>query len=982
MKAQRWHRVDNILQAALALNPAERGSFIDSACEGDEALRDEVNSLLSLEEQGLDIIDTPALEAAACLLSPDQPDLTKGQFVGHYRILSLLGVGGMGEVYLAEDTKLGRKIALKLLPADFTKDRDRVRRFQQEARAASALNHPYIVTIHETGEFDERHFIATEFIEGETLRQRMRDTVFTLGETLDIAIQVASALRAAHQAGIVHRDIKPENIMLRPDGYVKVLDFGLAKLTERSIGAGVVNEPSQESGTTPGLLMGTVKYMSPEQARGLNLDPRSDIFSVGVVLYELLVGRGPFQGETNSDVIASLLKEEPPHVSQFVPDLPVELDRIVSKALAKSRDERYQTTDELLASLRELRHGLELKQALGALRRFEPTAASSRTNSLRSLASSVTIRSITQVVDAVAKHKLQTGAMLLVAAAAVGGFFYSSKEFGPRKAAFLDIKMTPLVETDRSQYAAVSPDGKYIAHNVEGGSILLRPVNTNTNTVLVPPSDSWYYGITFSRDGNYVYYVQQGADDQRSLHRVSVSGGESQKILGNVQGPISFSPDGERFACVRDITEDESGLFIAKADGSEEKLLGRRRSPGFFSPAGPSWSPDGTMVACAVLDQSPNETPAFMKVVGVSVEDGTEKVLNVGKWLKVLQIAWLADNSGFIMAATETREGALLWHVSYPEGTVRRITNDPSNYPSDYNSISLTADSRVLVVSRFERRNNLWAAPGADPGQIKQITVGGNHRYRRLTWSPDGKIVFPSDASGARELWIMEGDGTRQEQLTADGGDKQLPAVSPDGRYIVYTSGSLAGRNRHLWRVNIDGGEPVQLTHGEDEFEPHCSIDRWVLYMSVASGKMTIWKTPLNGGEAVQLTKDVSSGGAVSPDGTLFACWWWLPKSPVKIAIIPLAGGAPLKLLDPAPGAVANSLPLRWRADGQGVIYCVTRQKVSNIWGQPLDGGPPVQWTDFKSETIDGFDCSRDNRLLLSRGFTAREIVLIQDLNR
>jgi eukaryotic-like serine/threonine-protein kinase len=970
MELERWHRVDNILQAALALNLAERSVFVDSACEGDEALRDEVVSLLSLEEEGLDIIDTPALEAAACVLATDQPDLFEGQFVGHFRILSLLGIGGMGEVYLAEDTKLGRRIALKLLPADFTKERERVRRFQQEARSASALNHPYIVTIHETGEFEGRHFIATEFIEGETLRQRMRRTTLNLGETLDIAIQAAGALAAAHQAGIVHRDIKPENIMLRPDGYVKVLDFGLAKLVEQSAESGI-----DETDTMPGLLMGTVKYMSPEQARGLSLDARSDIFSLGVVIYEMLAGRMPFEGATNSDVIAALLKEEPPPLSQYVPEVPIELEHIVSKALTKNRAERYQAISDLLAALTELRRRLEVEQTLGGVRRAESRAIGTASSEAPT---AISISSITsQVASLVVQHKVKAGATLLIVIAAAGGFFYSSKKPWRKERAFQELKITQLVETDKSQYVAVSPDGKYIAHNVVDGSILLRPIDTNSNTVLVPPSSDWYYGITFSRDGNYVYYVRWGTKEQaRSLHRVAVSGGDSQKVLDNVgEGPITFSSDGKRFALVRDINKEESGVFIANADGSEERLLGSRHSPNFFSPVGPSWSPDGSLIACAALDQRPDEHPVYMKVVGVNVEDGTEKVLNSGKWFKVLQVAWLVDGSGFIMAATEQREGALLWHVSYPEGTARRITNDPSNYPSDYNAISLTADSRTLVVSRFEKRTNLWTAPPGDTTQIKQITFGGNHRYQRLAWTPDGRIVFPSDASGDREIWMMEGDGTSQKQLTTDGHNNQLPTVSPDGRYTVFTSGPEG--NRHIWRMNIDGSDPIQLTHGEDEYGPQCSPDgRWVLYMSHASDGVTIWKIPIEGGEPVQFTKEASSGPAVSPDGTLVACWWW---NPPKIAVIPFGGGVPIRFIDAFPGAHS---PIKWTSDGRALIYDATRNNISNIWSQPVAGGPPKQLTDFKSEKIEGFDWSRDDKLLVSRGFTAREIVLIQDLNR
>jgi len=342
------------------------------------------------------------------------------------------------------------------------------------------------------------------------------------------------------------------------------------------------------------------------------------------------------------------------------------------------------------------------------------------------------------------------------------------------------------------------------------------------------------------------------------------------------------------------------------------------------------------------------------------------------------EVAWLADNSGFIMAAAEKGEGALLWHVSCPEGNFRRVTNDPSNYPSDYNSISLTGDSRTLAASRFELRTNLWTAPAGDPGEIKQITFGGNHRYQRLAWTPDGKIVFPSDASGDREIWMMDGGGSGQKQLTTDGRSNQLPAVSADGRYVVYTSGE---GNRHIWRINIDGSDPVQLTHGEDEFGAQCSADgRWVLYMSVASDKSTIWRIHIDGGEPIQLTREVSAGPGVSPDGSVVACWWFpSPNSPAKIAVIPFTGGEPTKFIDALPGAHS---PIKWTSDGRALIYDVSRNNVSNIWSQPLDGGPPKQLTDFKSETIQGFDWSRDDRLLVSRGFTAREIVLIQDLNR
>jgi serine/threonine protein kinase len=340
MSPERWRQVDEIFQAAIELKAEERSAFVERACGGDEELRREVESLITADDEGLSLIDAPAFETAVGLFANDQPELKDGQGLGHYQIASLLGAGGMGEVYLAEDTELGRKIAIKLLPAEFTKDKERLRRFRQEARAASALNHPNILTIHQISQIEGRHFIATEFVDGQTLRQRMKRSALSRAEAVDIAAQVASALAAAHEAGIVHRDIKPENIMLRLDGYVKVLDFGLAKLTEQHERAPNA-QVATSSDVSSGLVMGTVKYMSPEQARGEQVDPRSDIFSFGVVLYEMLSGRAPFAGETTRELIAAIQRKEPPPLT----DTPDEMQRLVSKALRKNKEERYQTIE-------------------------------------------------------------------------------------------------------------------------------------------------------------------------------------------------------------------------------------------------------------------------------------------------------------------------------------------------------------------------------------------------------------------------------------------------------------------------------------------------------------------------------------------------------------------------------------------------------------------------------------------------------------
>jgi len=366
--AAQWQQVNQLLDAVLGREPGERAAFLAEACAGDEALRHEVESLLAAHEQAGSFLEAPPLEAAE-LLAENRSRSMVGRNFGHYQILSLLGAGGMGEVYLTQDLKLGRRVALKLLPAQFTKDEDRVRRFEQEARAASALNHPNIITIYEIGEVDGTHFIVTEFVDGQTLRQQMASAQTKLGAVLDIAIQVASALVAAHEAGIVHRDIKPENIMVRPDGIVKVLDFGLAKLIERFPVGQTTLVDSEASAkeqirTDPGKVMGTPRYVSPEQVRGWKVDGRSDVFSLGVVLYEMVTGRAPFEGATPVEVIAEILNRETSPLQRYSREAPAELERIVNKALAKDREVRYQGVKDLLIDLKNLKLELELEAKL------------------------------------------------------------------------------------------------------------------------------------------------------------------------------------------------------------------------------------------------------------------------------------------------------------------------------------------------------------------------------------------------------------------------------------------------------------------------------------------------------------------------------------------------------------------------------------------------------------------------------------------
>src|SRR5438477_528346 len=360
MTSERWQQVNDLFQLAAERAPEQRTTFLQTACQGDEGLRREVESLIAYYERAENFIESPAFEVVPELLTDDRAGATVGESIAHYRIESLIGVGGMGEVYLAQDERLGRKVALKFLPERLTANNSQLSRFKSEARAASALNHPNILTVYEIGTEGNRHFIATEFIEGVTLRAALARGRMSVHDALEVAVQVASALAAAHKTGVVHRDIKPENIMIRPDGYVKVLDFGLAKLTEQKLASDKQDLTVIDTQHThAGLLVGTPRYMSPEQMRGEKADARSDIWSLGAVIYEMVGGVPAFAGATPSDCIASILKTEAPPLSRVAPAAPTELQSILHKALRKNRDERYQTIVEMLTDLRSLQGKLE-----------------------------------------------------------------------------------------------------------------------------------------------------------------------------------------------------------------------------------------------------------------------------------------------------------------------------------------------------------------------------------------------------------------------------------------------------------------------------------------------------------------------------------------------------------------------------------------------------------------------------------------------
>jgi serine/threonine protein kinase len=995
MTPERWQQIKQLFQAAVERDRDARAGFLKTACADDEELLKEVESLLAAHEMPSNLVDKSLPEIAATLLEPEPDVSIIGTKLGHYKIISEIGRGGMGEVYMAQDGRLGRRIAVKILPARFTTDAARVHRFQQEARAASALNHPNIVTIHEIGEADDLRFIVTEYVEGETLRALIAHGI-DLRKALDIIIQAAGALAAAHEAGITHRDIKPENIMLRPDGYVKILDFGLAKLTER--------KPLNEAGdsfawmsTNPGVVMGTVSYMSPEQVRALDVDGRTDIFSLAVVLYEMIAGKKPFEGETASDVIVAILNQEPEPLAQFNDNTPVELQRILNKALAKDRQWRYQTIRDFLIDLKNLKDEIELKtklkysssandiQIAGGSSGSQMKVKSANTdNHLQVVATSGkpavdtgdSIRNTTNASGGfIAKIKrskkivIATIAALFIVASGIGIGIYKWLDTQTIQSSlhFEKMRMTKL--TDVGSFGAIiSPDGKYIAYVVDdlsGKSMSVKQLAMDRVVQLMPKTTEVFNIVNFSSDSNSIYY-RKGT----ILYQVSVLGGAAKKIAENVGININISLDDRRMVFLRrqkDTSKDT--LCIANIDGSDEQVIPLQKAG--YTINSYHWSPDGKTIAMAVrYESSPEQTP--WQILTVPVTGGETKALIPPRKNYISSLLWLPDNSGLIMTAIDEKSGLLqLWRITYPKGDVQRITNDAS----DYSSATITANGDTILTSQTVVANNIWIADGTDVNHSRKITLSSGG-YDDVCWTYDNRILYVATESGdtgKRDIWIMAADGSDKQRLTINAGNNRFPAMSPDGRYIVFSS----NRNGkvELWRMDNDGSNPQALTTHRADFPEITTDGQWVVYMAQSAGINTIWKVPLTGGESIQLVSEDIYSFTISTDGKQLAYFCYDPqRQQERIVIKSIENGNIIKELSNS-SEYSLEVLLQWTKDGLLGLH----KSSTEVLLIPVDGKPPVAVTNFKTgERIYSFAHSSDGKhATFSRGLSTNEAILI-----
>ena len=903
-------------------------------------------------------------------------DTMIGRTILHYRIVGVLGSGGMGVVYDAEDLKLGRRVALKFLPAELARDPSALERLQREARAASNLNHPNICTIYaiEQADTDEgtRHFIAMERLEGQSLDQLIGGRPLSTDLALEIGIQVADALDAAHARGIIHRDIKPGNIFVQARHRAKVLDFGLAKLAAARVGmTETVAAGAVELLTSPGTTLGTVAYMSPEQARGEDLDARSDLFSFGAVLFEMCTGQRPFGGKTSAVIFQKILDKTPEPPRALNPALKPRLEEIILKALEKDRDLRCQSAAELRADLKRLQRDTTSGHRV--------TVPAGEVGQPPASVPSAPASSGAVLIAEARRHKLGLGiaAIALLALIGAAGFgIYRALIDGRSRGARAEVTIKPLTTTgDIGGCTSISPDGRHVVYcdtdRATGAVALrLRQVATGATVKLADGGAD----TTFSHDGNLVYLRRSGEKFGELFVVPALGGEEPQHVLTRVGGPVTLSPDGKQVAFFRGIFLEQS-IIIANLDGSGERALHTTRPQQGSIGSTLAWSPDGNVIAAVYRDSAAGGS---WSPVVFEVATGNRRTITTEPWGGIRRLAWLHDGRGLVVSAEQPGETHhQLWLVSYPDGQVKRITNDLHDYGV---SIGVTGDD-TIVAGQLTQAGDVWISDPAG-GNLTRVTSGRNAETV-IGWTGDRRLVYLA-AVPARALWTALPGGAPR-RLPLDLAEIASIFMASGRDWIVYTT---PGPSSDIWRVNLDGSGRRQLTQTGLNQQPRVTPDgEWVLYANWASGFPSTWKVAASGGSPVLVSEGVGRP-IPAPDSSRYLGVIVADQAPAQgdarrsIGIFSSSDGKLEKAIEPV-GTVPRFVragQAQWAPDGRSLVFIQTDRNVSNFWALPLDGRAPHQLTRFDSDLIFSFAYSADGKLLATaRGRTSGDVVLIRN---